>query len=241
MRRNGFTLLEVILASTLTAFVAMVAVAGVRTVSRTREIINHASEASDALRYAAGKIDRDLSSVVRGSGAIFEGIAPDPSINLPASLRMRVYQTDPARRGGIESDLYEVEYALLHSDDRTFLVRRVCPIVGMETDPEETDGGMMTVLSESIMDFQIQYFDGTEWTDSWSDYTTLPQLVVISLAAADLADASAQNDAGKNPRILHRTIWMHFPGEPTLDQASVSQPQTSTDTETTGQGQNSAE
>lgn len=227
MKRGGFTLLEVILASTLTAFVAMVAVAGLRSVSTTRETVDRAWAAADALRYAAEKIERDLASVVRGQGVIFEGQAADSAMELPMSLRMRVYQTDPARPDAVESDLYEVEYTLLHSEEKVLFVRRVCPLVGVEIDREETAGGMLTVLSESIVDFQVQYFDGTEWLDEWVTETELPRLVLITLAAAEeVSENPADSENKPNPRLLTRTIWMHFPGEPGLDQALEAETET---------------
>lgn len=226
MRRNGFTLLEVILAATMTAFVALVAVAGLRAVTTTRTTVDQASAAADALRYVTEKIQRDLASAVRGSGVIFEGMPEDTALELPLSLRIHVVQTDRARRDGIESDLYEVEYALLRSDEKSYFVRRVCPIVGAETDREETDGGILTVLSESIVDFQIQYYDGTEWLDEWVNYTELPQLVMIHLAAADISDLASDSEEAAGRRILQRTIWMHFPGEPKLGDAADQTDQT---------------
>lgn len=237
MRRGGFTLLEVILAATMTAFVALVAVAGLRAVTTTRETVDQASAAADALRYVTEKIERDLASVVRGQGVLFEGMAEDTALELPLSLRMHVYQTDPARRDGIESDLYEVEYALLRSDEKAFFVRRVCPIVGVETDRQETDGGILTVLSESIVDFQIQYYDGAEWLDEWVDYTVLPQLVVIHLASADISELSADSAEAADRRVLQRSIWMHFPGEPKLGQTSEETAQTDLQSISTGMEQ----
>jgi type II secretion system protein J len=219
VRRGGFTLLEVILASTLTAFVAMVAVAGLRSVSSTRQTVDRAWAAADSLRYAADRIERDLASVVRGQGVIFEGQAADSAMELPMSLRMRVYQNDPARPQAVESDLYEVEYTLLQSEENVLFVRRICPLVGVEIDREETAGGMLTVLSESIVDFQIRYYDGTEWLDEWLTETELPRLVMITLAAAETSENPAVTGSQASPRLLTRTIWMHFPGEPALDQA----------------------
>ena len=233
MRHRGFTLLEVILAATMTAFVAMVAVAGLRAVTTTRKTVDEASAAADALRYVTEKIRRDLASVARDQ-ILFEGMAEDTAIELPLSLRMHVMQTDPARRDGIESDRYEVEYALLRSDEKTFFVRRICPIVGAETDREETDGGILMVLSESIVDFQIEYFDGTEWLDEWINYTQLPQLVVIYLAAADLKERPGDSLNTADPRILRRSVWMFFPGQTKLGQASDQTTQTDLESIVTG-------
>ncbi|HOK67048.1 MAG TPA: prepilin-type N-terminal cleavage/methylation domain-containing protein [Anaerohalosphaeraceae bacterium] len=237
MKTRGFTLLEVLLAAVLTAFVALVAVAGLRSVSMTRTTIDQASEAADALRYAAEILERDLASIARNS-VIFEAIAADPAIGMPPSLRMRIYQTDPARPNSPESDLYEVEYSLLQSEDKTLFVRRICPLVGVEVDREETSGGILTVLSESILDFQAQYFDGSQWLDYWLTETELPQLVLINLLAADTSQLQKNSStSAKQPRVLQKTIWMFFPGQPHLGQNTSTTTTTTTQTETTVSGE----
>lgn len=234
MKTRGFTLLEVLLAAVLTTFVALVAVAGLRSVSMTRTTVEQASEAADSLRYAVEILERDLASVVCRQGIIFEGIASDSAIGMPPSLRMRVYQTDPARPNSPESDLYEIEYSLLQSEDRTLFVRRICPLVGVETDGEETSGGILTVLSESILDFQAQYYDGSQWLDNWLTETELPQMVLINLLAADPSQLpiDSQPTAAKKPRVLQKTLWMFFPGQPHLGQNTS----TTTEIETTVSG-----
>ncbi len=243
MKTRGFTLLEVLLAAVLTAFVALVAVAGLRSVSMTRITIDQASEAADALRYAAEILERDLASVARDQ-VIFEAIAADSAIGMPPSLRMRVYQTDPARPNAPESDLYEVEYSLLQSEDKTLFVRRICPLVGVEVDREETSGGILTVLSESIIDFQAQYFDGGQWLDYWLTETELPQLVLINLLAADTSQLqnNTPQTSAKQPRVLQKTIWMFFPGQPHLGQnTSTTTTTTQTGTAVSGETQTGAQ
>ncbi len=234
-------MLEVILAAVLTAFVAMVAVAGLRSISMTRTTISQASEAADSLRCAAEILERDLASVVCNQGIIFEGIAADWSIGMPPSLRMRVYQVDsPARPNAPESDLYEVEYSLLQSEDKRLFVRRICPLVGVEEDRTETSGGVLTVLSESIVDFQMQYFDGSQWLDYWLTETELPQLVLITLLATNTSEFenTGQLPTGQRSRILQKTIWMHFPGQPHIGQNVSASSQT--DASVSGETQTSA-
>jgi type II secretory pathway pseudopilin PulG len=98
LNNRGFTLLEVILAATLTTFVALVAVAGLRSVSMTRTTISQASDAADSLRYAAEILERDLASVVRGQGVIFEGIAADSAIECPPPCECEFIKPNPLGR-----------------------------------------------------------------------------------------------------------------------------------------------
>jgi hypothetical protein len=54
---------------------------------------------------------------------------------------------------------------------------------------------------------------------NWLTETELPQLVLVTLAASDTSDVqnTLETDRRK-PRLLQRTIWMHFPGQPHLGQ-----------------------
>lgn len=209
MRNRGFTLLEVILAATMTAFIAAVAAAGFRTAAEGRRIVRGANEVQDALRFCGMRIEQDLAGVVRGSGVLLEGFAADEELGTPTRLRLHTYSTNKARASQPESDLYEVEYGLITNGEtgETFLARRACPMVGVETD-EETTGGILTILSESILAFEVHYFDGTEWLLEWTDTQTLPVLMEVLLVAAP-PDEERQNQND----VFSRSIWMHFPRE----------------------------
>lgn len=217
MKRKGFTLLEVLIAATLSTFVALVAVTGFQMITSARKTVDQAAGTADALRYTAGRIERDLASVVRGEGTLFEGLLILDEETAIMRLRMHVHSTDKARTDGIESDRYEVEYMLGYMDELPLLVRRVCPIVGNEYSEEETDGGIMTVLSESIVDFQVRFYDGSEWVEEWFLDDVLPQMVVITLTAADPEFIREQDRSMEelfaSGDLLQRTIWMYFPGE----------------------------
>lgn len=216
MRNRGFTLLEVILAATMTAFIAAIAVAGLRTAADSRRQVREANEAQDALRFCALRIEKDLAGIVRGAGVVFEGAPADKQQGTSPRLRMHIYSTDKARADQPESDRYEVEYGLITNDEtgKVFFVRRVCPVVGMET-AEETTGGILTVLSESIAGFEVHYFDGTEWMLEWTQTQTLPVLMEVLLVAAGAEETQNPNN------VFSRSIWMHFPREGTLTEESM--------------------
>jgi hypothetical protein len=78
-----------------------------------------------------------------------------------------------------------VEYFVTQSDSGKALMRRVCPITGIDatTTEEKTDGGILDVLAEPIAGFDIGYFDSGNWSNTWSaDNQRPPQLVLINLA-----------------------------------------------------------
>ena len=217
MRNQGFTLLEVILAAAMTAFVAATALAGFRTATDTRKAVRLANEAQDTLRFCAMQIEKDLSSVVRGRECEFEGFAADPELNLPPRLRMHIYSTQKARRSDPESDRYEVEYGLVQNEEeeKLLFVRRVCPVLGPEH-PEETAGGILTVLSDSVVTFQVRYFDGSLWYDQWTDTESLPVLTEVLLA---VQSTEATPDGESRP--FTRTIWVHVAREGSTSQSAL--------------------
>ena len=59
----GFTLIEVVAASVIATFIAVVAVSTLRVVAQGREDIEAATEISDEMRYAMGKLRRDFGNL----------------------------------------------------------------------------------------------------------------------------------------------------------------------------------
>jgi len=52
------------------------------------------------------------------------------------------------------------------------------------TDPDSTDT-TMDVLSQDVLSLHFQYYDGTNWTDDWTNTASLPQMVMITMAIRD--------------------------------------------------------
>jgi general secretion pathway protein J len=85
-----------------------------------------------------------------------------------------------ARLDQPEGDLYEVEYYLMQEGETSSLMRRLWPNPSEDLEP----GGILTVIAENIIGFEVQYFDGEEWSDEWpEDMQALPDLVAISITA----------------------------------------------------------
>jgi hypothetical protein len=59
-------------------------------------------------------------------------------------------------------------------------MRRLWPNPSEELEP----GGVLTVIAEDIAAFDVQYFDGEEWSDEWpEEIQALPDVVAISITA----------------------------------------------------------
>ena len=206
-KHNGFTLVEVMAASVITAFIAMVAVSGLVSVTSAREQIDEVTIVNDELRFVADSLRQDLAGFYRNKNAmLFEGSMEETTAGLFPRLRFRTICTDKARPDQPEGDLYEVEYLLAAGDEgQPWIARRQCPIVGNEETPEETAGGMMTRLAEQLSLFQLRYFDGEQWQQDWPmELARTPMLVEVSLGAR------VKEKSGKET-VYSKQIFINFP------------------------------
>lgn len=182
----GFTLLEMLISTVIAAFIAMVALAGLRSVTAVRGTVDRHGEAADELRIAAGQIRSDLLNVQPiGKTIRFEGQVDQDGAVSGSRLIFRTFSGVRVRKSEPESELYEVEYFVSQSGSGKALMRRICPITGMdaETSEEKSDGGILEVLADPITSFDIGYFDGGNWSKTWSaDNERPPQLVLVNLA-----------------------------------------------------------
>lgn len=198
------------------AFVAAVAIGSLRTVAAARVKIDNNITSADELRYASTMIQNDLANVYRdrniGSMKIVGTLGEDEG-SPPVSLLMYVISPVKARSDGIEGDLYEVEYFINRNEDESFLMRRLCPTLGIETEIKtggEKPAGILTTIAENIIDFRVMYYDDMEWTDQWPEASTsMPSLVEVTLIGL-------KNPDSKEPESVMRSFLASFPrtGQP---------------------------
>ena len=62
---KGFTLIEIMVASIIAAFIALTAVAALRTVTAGRDKINQNIDAAAEIRYVAALLRKDLANLYR--------------------------------------------------------------------------------------------------------------------------------------------------------------------------------
>ena len=221
--KKGFTLLEVMVASVIGAFIALVSVGALRAVTAGQAMVNTNIDAADELRYAVELIRRDLANVYRDSSADamkFVGISAESDENMTTSLTMRIVSLANARRTEPEGDIHEVHYYLMEGEDKSALMRRIYPLVGTEAE-EELPGGVLTAIAENIVGFELMYFDGEEWVPEWpAELNRLPEMVEIVLA-------TVEEKQGRQGSIVARRILASFP----------RLPQQTQNTDTSGQNQ----
>lgn len=177
----GFTLVEVMVASTIGAFVALVAVGTLKTVMSSNDIVDSYINTAAEIRFAANIIKRDLTNIYRDENiqnTKLVGTTEELGDYDTSYLVFYTLNRTKARSYEPESDLYEVEYYLVQKEGTSSLMRRLWPNPNDEYEP----GGILTAIAENIEYFEVRYFDGEEWYTEWSeDMQTLPHLVEVNI------------------------------------------------------------
>jgi general secretion pathway protein J len=190
---SGFTLTEVLVASTISAFVTLVAVGALKALSDSARRVNDFSETASELRFAARMMARDLANLYRDLDARqmkLAGASQTADTTGPAFLTFYTVGRAKARADQPEGDVYEVEYILGsrtreesseggQASEKSILFRRWWP----NPDEERSPGGILTPVADNVGGFQVRFYDGQEWIDQWNEQMqTLPQLVEVTLA-----------------------------------------------------------
>ncbi len=182
-KESGFTLVEILVASTIGVFIALVAVGTLRAVSVGAEMVGSNIDTAAEVRFAAERSAADLTNIYRDR---------DSKNTRLVGMRQRSEQGDisiltlytigrvKARSSQPEGDVYEVEYYLSKKEDKSALMRRLWP----NPDEDAQPGGILTKIAEDIDIFEVRYFDGQEWLLEWSEQIKfLPQLAEVTIAA----------------------------------------------------------
>jgi general secretion pathway protein J len=182
-RKTGFTLVEVLVASTIGAFIVLVAMGTLKAVTACTEMVDSNINSAAEVRFASNVIQRDLVNLYRDpnmANTRFIGLADDSGEDRISYLVFYTVNRIKARVDQPEGDMYEVEYYLLKDETRSVLMRRLWPNPNEELEP----GGILSVIAEDIDVFEVRYFDGEEWSDEWpEEMEVLPQLVEVNIVA----------------------------------------------------------
>jgi len=189
---NGFTLAEVLIASTISAFVALVAVGALKTVTDSAHVVGQAGQAGAEVSFAARLLARDLTNLYRDPdprSMKVVGASQGSSAAPTAFLRFYSVGRAPARGGQPEGDVYEVEYLLKQTVDledssgtegpSSLLLRRLWPNPDRNREP----GGILVPIAQNIDVFQMRFSNGQEWTDDWpEELEAIPESIEVTLA-----------------------------------------------------------
>jgi general secretion pathway protein J len=221
MKRQGFTLMEVVIAIAITAFIGVVIGVSFNTTIVNKEIIEGQAEHYRMLRAA-------MSRMVREIGAAYVSDRYDArryrdAFDRPTNFvgtRDKLLFTSLAHQrlyaDAKESDQMVVEYSLKSSTDpkargRNDLVRR--EKVQLEERMER--GGTEDVLFEGAKKLEFQYWNSErkQWEDEWDTRrperkSILPTRVKITLTAVD--DSGKEVKYVTQARVMLNTEFPRF-------------------------------
>jgi len=182
-KKTGFTLVEVMVASTIGAFISLVAVGTLKAVIASNEHVDININTASEVRFASNMIAKDLVNIYRDEdiqNTKFIGTVEDQTEYSTSDLIFYTNNRTKARATEPEGDIYEVEYYLIKNEETSSLMRRIWPNPNDEFEP----GGILTTISENIDLFEIRYFDGEEWYAEWpEDMETLPDMIEVNIVA----------------------------------------------------------
>jgi type II secretion system protein J len=174
------------------AFIALVAVSALRTITTSAKILDTNLETAGEVRFASKMIQTDLVNLYRDKNrenTRLIGIAGESGDEASSSyVVLYTVGRAKARAAQPEGDVYEVEYFLQRNreaedeqEQASVLMRRVWPY----PDKQQVEpGGILTVIAQNIDVFEVRYFDGQEWAREWpEEMESLPQLVEINIVA----------------------------------------------------------
>ena len=170
-------------ASTIGAFISLVAVGTLKAVISSNELVDQNINAAAEVRFAANLIERDLINLYRDEtieNTKLIGTIEDLAEYSTSVLTFYSINRTKARAYEPEGDTYEVEYYLIQNEDLLSLMRRVWPNPNEEFEP----GGILTTIAENIYLFEVSYYDGEEWYDEWlEEMESMPHMIEVNIAA----------------------------------------------------------
>jgi len=196
---RGMTLIEVMVAVTILAIVATVAFGGFSQTMRNKEHIEAQSDRAHIIRAALERMVSELSQAY-----VSIHVNPSPVLQTMQTCFIggrqgRGHRVDFTSfshhrlyRDAHESDQNELSYFLMdHPDEpnQRVLVRRE----QNRPDDDPQTGGAVQIMVEDVLEFDMEYLDGTTglWTDTWdtrevnAQPNRLPVQVKITLVVPD--------------------------------------------------------
>ena len=187
--RSGFTLVELLLASSMLALLAstgyVVFSAGARSAQKARSISTVVAYAQRAMTLMV----RDIREAVEHEGTRltsldvqYEGLDAD-TIDFIAPLR---------RHGQEEPDAIsrcEVGYYIDNDSDTEaqWLLRRE----DSSLDDDALEGGILALAGPCVSELNLEFYDGYEWVSGWDDQEQFPRAVRIGIIVMDPAESEA--------------------------------------------------
>lgn len=173
-RASGLTLIELMIAMAILAFISISVYAAIDGMRKSREAVERITDRYREGRMAMARMTRELSSAYLSEHApidpslrvvktVFKGKDETPiaRIDFNSFARRRLSKTERV------SDQMEVSYFASDDPDKS----NVTDLARREASPDEkpTEGGRVQVLATDVKKFEVKYLDPltTNWVDEW--------------------------------------------------------------------------
>ena len=163
---SGFTLIELVISSALTAMILVSAYVCLRGAVASEKLIETRADALQTARVAMSLLTADLRSASVLSKD-YEFIGMSRMIEKIEADNLDFGTHNYAPRTLREGDFCEVSYFVQKSEETGAysLWRRRDPT----PDPEPFSGGNREQIAENILGVRFEFYDGFEWFDEWGD------------------------------------------------------------------------
>ncbi len=211
-QRRGFTVIELVVATMITALVVGTITLSTSQLSRGRSITKLRLEATTRAQGALDAVRRDIVATIRDEDlfrarvVIYDGEAFSPYGVVDRdelvifNNRMRPIKGD--RYSG-EGGEYETQYRVEDDYAGSALWQRRDAV----PDDNPEGGGTVTPLVDGIIGLKVEAYDGESWYPDWdSDFDGLPWALRVTVVATGDPAGSEPSDAEKSTIVLRTQI-----------------------------------
>lgn len=199
--RSGFTLLELVTATSMVAMLTLALYGAMSTAFRARRTMASQTTAVRQAAIAMDLVAQDLQNVLPPTGTLagpFVGTAMgNPGAEADSLVIYTLCRdTDPKSDDPFSEGMRQVEIALSGDTQSTTLVRRVVRNVLSQSAvaPQEE------VIATDVRALAIRYFDGTTWQEQW-DSTQLNNVLPVAVEMSIELNQPAGRDENSYYRI----------------------------------------
>ncbi len=197
-RRGGFTLLELVIAMGMVAVLAVSLYASLRIGFKAQASSEAAVEPARTASLALDLIQQDLANSLTPNNLAgnFEGTSGTDDRNKEDDDINFYSTTDSPQHATANGEIKNVELTVIEPQNSSdhVLVRRVArnlPPLNQETETPDVE-----VICRNVGAFSVQYWDGTEWDQTWDSTQEDNQLPVAVEVMLELDRPDATSPGG---------------------------------------------
>ena len=173
--RHGFTLLELLIALGVVSIIMAALFSGLRIVNRAKTNTEAAVAPIQRIDIVLSFLQRDLESALPPSGTLASLFQGTVGQNNSGDLLFDA-AVDAPPQVSMQTDIRQVEYSVISDGSDHLLVRNVTSnlLAPVQPDPDQE------IICRGVRSFTVQYYDGSQWTDTW-DSTMLQNALPIAV------------------------------------------------------------